>query len=108
MLVVASAALLAYAFVNAFGAWVVIRRRSRVAMGFMAAATLLAVSAVAVAFSHPSGLALAAAGVVAASMTSLVHARVVLRRVVPLRHVLRAVAGLLVVVLAAFAQGAVG
>ena len=92
-----------YAVVNAFGAWAVLRRRRSVALAFMGVAVLLTVAAVAVAFERPVALPLTALGVVGASLTSQVNARLVLGRVVPWRHVLRAAFGATLVLLVAFA-----
>jgi hypothetical protein len=88
---------LAYAAVNAFGAWAVIRRRRATAMGFMMAAAVLVIAAVAVAFGHAASLAFTAVGVVLAATVSGIDARATRGRVVVWRHVLvRAVAGAVV------------
>lgn len=90
-----------YALVNAFGAWAVLNRRRAVALWFMAAAVTLTIAAVAVAFGRPVALPLTLVGALTASVTSLVNARLMLGRVVPLRHVLRAGYGAVLVVLVA-------
>ncbi len=99
MTVVATLVGLAYAVVNLFGAWSVVRIRSRVAAAFLLAAALLTVAAVAVAYRSPAAVACAAAGVLTASLASWWNAAVVLRRVVPRRHLLRAGVGLTVLAL---------
>jgi hypothetical protein len=91
----------AYALVNAFGAWAVLHRRRAVSMWFMAAAVTLTIAAVAVAFGQPVALPLTLAGALAASLTSLVNARLLLGRVVPHRHLLRGGYGAALVVLVA-------
>lgn len=93
----------AYAVVNAFGTWAILRRRQAVALGFMASAVVLTVAAVATGFGHPSAFVLALLGAVGASLTSWINARTVLGRVVPWRHVLRAAYGGLVVLLVGLA-----
>ena len=93
-----------YAAVNAFGAWSVVRRRSRVAAAFLIAAALLTVGAVALAFDSPSAAVLVSAGALLASLASWWNARIVLRRMVPRRHAVRAVAGACVAALAVWAS----
>lgn len=87
-----------YAVVNAFGAWAVVRRKSWVAAFFMAAAAVLTVGAVALAYGLPESLWLVVAGVVLASAMSFVNAVVMIGRVLWRAHALRAVAGLLLAV----------
>jgi hypothetical protein len=101
--VVAFAAAIGYAAVNAFGAWAVVRRRSRVAAVFLVAAALLTVGAVALAFGSPSAAALVPLGALLASFASWWNARIVLRRMVPRRHALRALAGIAIAALAVWA-----
>ena len=98
--VAAVAFALGYAVVHAFGAWAVVRRRSAFGAAFFLAAVLLTVGGVAVAFGLPGAVPLVAGGALMASATSWRNARLVLRRVVPWRHVLRASAGVLTVLLA--------
>lgn len=88
-----------YAVVNAFGAWAVVRRRSAFGAAFFAAAVLLTVGGVAVGFGLPGAVPLVLAGAVTASLTSYRNARLVLRKVVPWRHALRAAAGVVAVAL---------
>lgn len=99
---VAVAFALAYAIVNAFGAWAVVRHRSAMGAGFFVAAVLLTVGGVGLAYALQGALVLVTLGALAASATSYWHARARLRRVVPWRHLLRAAAGL-TTVLAAWA-----
>ena len=99
----ALAAAAGYAAVNAFGAWAVVRRRSRVAAAFLISAALLTVGAVAIAFASPSAAVLVPLGALLASLASWWNARIVLRRIVPRRHAVRAVAGALVAALAVWA-----
>lgn len=100
----AFAAAISYAAVNAFGAWAVVRRRSRVAAAFLVAAALLTVGAVALAFASPSAALWVPGGALLASLASWWNARIVLRRIVPRRHALRAVAGACVAALAVWAS----
>ena len=102
--VAAFVAALGYAAVNAFGAWAVVRRRSRVAAAFLVAAALLTVGAVALAFASPSAALLVPAGALLASLASWWNARLVLRRFVPRRHALRALAGAAIAALAVWAS----
>lgn len=95
---------LAYAGVNGFGAWAVVRRRSRVAAAVLVAAALLVVGAVALAFDAPSAALLVPLGAALASFASWWNARAVLRRFVPRRHALRAVAGTVIAALAMWAS----
>lgn len=101
--VVALVAALGYAAVNAFGAWAVVRRRSRVAVAFLLAAALLMVGAVALGFAERSAAVLIAAGASLASFASWWNARTVLRRLVLRRHLARAVAGACLVALVIWA-----
>jgi hypothetical protein len=103
MTVLSTAFVAAYAVVNAFGAWALLHRRRSLAVAFMAVAVVLTIAAVAVAFERPVALPLTVVGAVGASLTSQVNARVVLGRVVPWRHVLRAGYGALLVTLVALA-----
>ncbi len=102
--VVALLAAVGYAAVNAFGAWAVVRRRSRVAAVFLVAAALLMVGAVALGFDEPSATPFMTAGAALASVASWWNARTVLRRTVPRRHLARAVAGVALVALTLWAR----
>ena len=79
-----------YAFVNAFGAWIVIRRKPWVAGLFMLAAAVLMVAAAAMVSSIPYTRVILAVGLVMASVTSLLNAQVVIGRVEAKNHLIRA------------------
>ncbi len=79
-----------YAFVNAFGAWIVIRRKPWVAGLFMLAAAVLMVAAAATVSSIPYTRVILAAGLVMASATSLLNAQVVIGKIEAKNHVIRA------------------
>ena len=100
VLILAALATIVYALVNAFGAWAVVRRKSWVAALFMASASLLVVSAVALAYSLPAARILLGLGLVLASITSLLNAGIVLGRVVWSFHLLRALIAALIFALA--------
>lgn len=91
---------LAYAVVNAVGAWAVVRRKRWVAMLFLLAAAVLTVAGVVVAYRLPEGAWLVLAGGLLASVASYANARVVIGRVVPRFHLARLAAGLALVALA--------
>ena len=91
--------LLAYAVIDAFGAWAVIRRKPRIAGGFMLAAAVLTVAAVALGYAFGAAAWLALVGVALSSLMSWLNARIVLGRVVARHHLLRAVLGAALVVL---------
>ena len=94
---VVAALVLAYAVANAFGAWAVVRRRGWVAALFMLAAAVLTVGAVALAYGLWASLWLNVVGVVLASAMSFVNAVVIIGRVLWRAHVLRATAGIVLV-----------
>ena len=98
--VVAATVALAFAVVNAFGAWAVVRRRSSIGAAFFAAAVALTIGAVAILFARPAATAFVAVGVVAASLASWWNARVFLGRVVVRSHVVRAAVGVVATALA--------
>lgn len=84
----------AYAVVNVFGAWGSVRRKGWIATVFMVAGGLLMTAGVAYAYrAAPEGFVLLAAGALLASVASLLNARLVIGRVVPLYHLIRALAG---------------
>lgn len=101
----AAALTLIYAVINVFGAWMVIRRKPSVAGLFMLAAMLLVIAFAALAFALPYGRALLAAGLVLASLASLLNAYVVVGRVVWLSHAVRAAVALGIFLLAHAALG---
>ena len=82
----------AYAVVNAFGAWLVSRRKPWVARLFMLCAVILTVAAAAFVSAIPYARLLLAVGLIAASVTSYLNAAVVIGRVVPRNHLIRALA----------------
>jgi hypothetical protein len=91
--VLAALVALVYAFVNAFGAWAVVRRRSSIGAAFFVAAVALTIGAVAIVFARPSATPFVAFGAVCASVASWWNARVFLAQVVLRSHVVRALAG---------------
>ena len=93
----------AYAVVNAFGAWMVQRRKLWVAVLFMIAAALLLVSVAAIVGVIPYAKTVLALGLIAASVASFINAHIVLGNVVWRFHVLRAAIGGLVYYLATLA-----
>ena len=98
--VVALLVALAYAVVNAFGAWAVVRRRSSIGATFFGAAVLLTIGTVAIGYELRSATPFVGVGAALASLASWWNARVFLGRVVPRRHVARAVAGVVATALA--------
>ena len=79
-----------YAFVNAFGAWIVARRKPYIARLFMLAAAVLMVSAAAMVSSIPYTRVILVVGLVMASITSLLNAQVVLGEIKARNHLVRA------------------
>lgn len=100
MLLLAFLATALYAVINAFGAWAVIRRKQWVAALFMLTASVLIVAAVAMVSDLPFTRILLAGGLLLASLTSLLNARIVLGRVVWRHHLFRALIALLLYLLA--------
>lgn len=88
--------LFAFSIVNVFGTWLVVRRKTWVAMLFMLAACILAVAAAALITAIPYARVLALLGLMLAWLTSLFNAMVVLGKVTPRNHLLR---GMVVLVL---------
>jgi hypothetical protein len=93
---------LLYAFVNAFGTWMVVRRKPWVAFLFMIAAALLMIAFAAFIGDFPYIRVILASGLVLASVTSLINAYVVLGKVVWKYHIIRALCGLIIFLLAHF------
>lgn len=85
-----------YALVNAFGAWLVSRRKPWVAALFMLCAVILVVAAAAFISAIPYTRVVLVVGLVAASVTSYLNAAVVIGKVVPRNHVIRALAALVI------------
>ncbi len=94
MPLVASLAALTYALVNAFGAWLVSRRKGWIAGLFMLSAGVLVVAAAAFISNIPYTRVILAAGLIAASVSSYLNAEIVIGRVVWRNHLLRALAGI--------------
>jgi hypothetical protein len=102
MHVLAAVATLLYAFVNAFGTWMVVRRKPWVAFLFMIAAALLMIAFAAFIGNFPYLRVILASGLIVASVTSLINAYVVLGKVVWRHHIVRALCGLVIFLLAHF------
>jgi len=94
---------LGFVFVNAVGAWAVSRRKPRVSRVFLLASVVLVVAAVAVGYRLRFATGLLAVGLMLAWLASYMNARLVLGRVVPWHHLLRAVSMAAVVVLTGLA-----
>lgn len=103
MTVLAFLATAAYALVNAFGAWLVSRRKGWVAGLFMLSATILTVAAAALVSNIPYTRVILAVGLVLAWVTSLLNAQIVIGQVVWRNHLVRGLAALLIYVLGASA-----
>ena len=99
MPVVASLAVAVYALVNAFGAWLVSRRKPWLAGMFMLSAVILVVAAAAFISSIPYTRIILAAGLVMASVSSYLNAEIVIGRVVWRNHLVRALAALAIFLL---------
>ena len=99
MTVLAFLATAAYAFVNAFGAWLVSRRKGWVAGLFMLSAVVLTVAAAAFVSSIPYTRLILAVGLALAWVTSLLNARIVIGRVVWRNHLVRGGAALVIYLL---------
>jgi drug/metabolite transporter superfamily protein YnfA len=104
VLLLAFLATAVYAVVNAFGAWAVIRRKRWMSALFMLAASVLMVAAVAMVTDLPFTRVLLAVGLVLASFTSLLNAKVVLGRIVWRNHLYRAAFALALYLLADLAM----
>lgn len=92
-----------YAVVNAFGAWLVSRRKPWVAGLFMLSAVILVIAAAAFVSSIPYTRVILVAGLILASVSSYVNAEVVIGKVVWRNHLIRALAALMVYLLAELA-----
>ena len=99
MPVVAFLAAAAYALVNAFGAWLVSRRKPWVAGMFMLSAVVLVVAAAAFISSIPYTRIILATGLMMASVSSYLNAEIVIGRVVWRNHLFRALAALAIFLL---------
>ena len=105
MLILAAIATLIYVFVNAIGAWTVLRRKPWLAGLFMAAAALLAVAFSALIFSFEYTRVILASGLILASLASFLNAHLVLGNVVWRFHVARAAVGVAIYTLANLGLG---
>ncbi len=88
-----------YAVVNAFGAWLVSRRKPWVAALFMLAAAVLTIAAAAFVSNIPYTRVILASGLILASLTSYINAEVVIGKVVWRNHLTRALVALFVYIL---------
>ena len=89
-----------YAFVNAFGAWMVIRRKPWVAGFFMIAAAVLMIAAAALVSAIPYTRVILVIGLVMASAASLLNAQVVIGKVEAKNHLIRAAVAIAIYLLA--------
>ena len=105
MLVLAALASLIYAVVNAFGAWMVARRKPWVAALFMLAAAVLVIASAALVFDFAYARVLLASGLILASVASFINAHIVLGNVVWRFHLLRAAVGIAIYLLASYGLG---
>ncbi len=94
---------LGFVVVNAFGAWAVSRRKPRLSRQFLLAAVVLVVAAVALGYRLRFASWILVAGLALAWFASYLNARLVLGRVVPWHHALRAVSMAAMVALAVLA-----
>ena len=78
-----------YAFVNAFGAWMVLRRKPWVGWMFMVAAIVLVVAAVSVFYQSPASTWLTLSGLILAFCSYLLHAHFVIGKVIQRNHLFR-------------------
>lgn len=102
MHILAAVFTLAYAFVNAFGTWMVVRRKPWVAFLFMIAAAFLIIAFAAFIGNFPYIRVILATGLILASVTSLINAYVVLGKVVWRHHAIRAAFGVIIFLLTHF------
>jgi hypothetical protein len=99
VLILASIMTFGYGLINVFGAWMVIRRKPWVAGLFMVAASLLVIAFAALVFALPYARVLAGAGLIMASVASLLNAYVIIGRVLWSSHAVRAGVALLIFLL---------
>ena len=85
-----------YAVVNAFGAWLISRRKPWVARLFMLCAVVLVVAAAAFVSAIPYTRVILLVGLVGASVTSYLNAVVVIGKVVVRNHVVRALVAVVI------------
>ncbi len=94
-----------HVIVNIFGAWAVQNRRLWIAWSFLAAACILTVATVALILRASFAPFVLAFGLAVGATSSLLHAHLVMMRVIPVNHVARVAFGALLVLLAWFALG---
>ncbi len=104
---VVAALAIGYAVTATFGAWTVVRRKPRLAAGFMIAAASLTVGGVGAVHGLHESPWIVATGAALASVVSYAYARIVLRSVVAANHLGRAAFGA-VLTLATWAVGPAG
>lgn len=93
-------AAVAYAVVNVFGAWAVVRRKPRLAALFMLAAAALTVGGVTAAYGLYEAVPILATGALAAFAATLFYGRMVVGHYLPADHLSRAAAGAALVTVA--------
>ena len=94
MQILSAIAALIYAFVNGFGAWMVVRRKPWVAGLFMIAASMLIIAAASLIYTFDYTRVLLGAGLFLGSVASFINAHIILGNVVWRYHVIRALVGL--------------
>jgi hypothetical protein len=102
MLVLAAVATILYALVNAFGAWMVSRRKAWIAMLFLLAASLLVIAFGALVGFFSYTRVILGAGLFTASLASLLNAQIVLGKIVWRFHALRLFIAIVTYLLAHF------
>jgi hypothetical protein len=105
MLVLAEIGVLLLTFVNAFGAWMVSRRKPWIAGLFMLAAALLAVAFGGIIGFFPYIRVILVAGLVLSWLASFLNAHIVLGNVVWRFHLIRAAVAIGVYILAHYGLG---
>lgn len=78
-----------YGFVNAFGAWMVLRRKPWIGWMFMVAAIVLVIAAVSVFYQSPAKVWLTLSGLILAFCSSLLHAHFVIGKITQRNHLFR-------------------
>ena len=105
LLVLAEIATIIFAFVNAFGAWMVSRRKPWIAVLFLIASVLLAVAFGGLVGFFPYTRILLGAGLIMAWLASFLNAHIVLGNVVWRFHVIRAIVAIAIYVLVDIGMG---
>jgi len=91
-----------YAFVNAFGAWMVLRRKPWVGWLFMLSAIVLVIAAVSVFYQSPASIWLTLSGLILAFCSSLLHAHFVIGKIIQRNHLFRLLISFLIFLLVYF------